>query len=100
MPRTKRPRCFREGCDRKRPRNHTYCTHLCFLMDRELDKARRITEATRDTAVWVAAVAFNDAFTAYQADYRRVYHAARDVGITDEQWREMANGAARIKGRL
>lgn len=90
MPRPKRLTCFREGCDRKRPPDHTYCTHLCSLVDSELTKARRIAEATGDTALWIAAVALNDSLTDYKTNDTRVYLAARDVGITGEQWREMA----------
>jgi hypothetical protein len=35
-----------------------------------------------DTEHWVAAVALNDALTAYYDSDRRIYFAAREIGIT------------------
>ena len=38
------------------------------------------------------AVALNDALTAYYDSDRRIYLAARDVGITYEQWQAIKHG--------
>ena len=38
------------------------------------------------------AVALNDALTAYYDSNRRIYLAARDVGITYEQWQAIKHG--------
>ena len=37
-------------------------------------------------------VALNDALTMYRCTDSRVYHAAREVGITDDQWRAIKRG--------
>lgn len=89
-----RQTCFREGCGRTRPSNHTYCNHMCRLVDWEVEAAQRVCADTGDTELWLAAVALNDALTDYHTNDSRVYFAARDVGITDAQWRTVKHGSA------
>jgi hypothetical protein len=65
---------------------------LCELVITELAEAQRMCAATGDGELWSAAVGLNDALTAYRCTDSRVYHAAREVGITDEQWRAIKRG--------
>ncbi len=43
-----------------------------------------------------APVAMNDALTAYQASDQRIYSAAREVGISDEEWFAVKCGTVTI----
>ncbi|GAB4621005.1 hypothetical protein MOKP38_45470 [Mycobacterium avium subsp. hominissuis] len=45
-----------------------------------------------DTEHWLAAVALNDALTAYYESDSRIYNAAKSAGFTDEQWRTIKHG--------
>lgn len=92
-----RPRCAREGCERLIPRGeesrYTCCSFLCSSLVQELERSQRLSQATGDTEHWLAVVALNDAMTAYFQSDRRLYRAACQVGITDEQWNAIKNGA-------
>jgi hypothetical protein len=58
-----------------------------------LECAERVSKATGDTEHWLAAVALNDALTDYFRTDTRLYKAAQEVGITDEQWHAIKYGA-------
>jgi hypothetical protein len=62
------------------------CSFFCSTVAKALDRARRICEATGDYGHWATAVALNDALTTYRESDTRIYQAASEVGITDEQW--------------
>ena len=92
--------CCREGCDRGRGRDHPACSYLCAVVAQELERAQRLCEALGgDTEHWLAVVALNDALTAYWTSDKRVYLAAREVGLTDEQWRAIKRGDSDLAGR-
>ncbi|BBY60323.1 hypothetical protein [Mycolicibacterium sarraceniae] len=74
------------GCNRNVRGDRAGCCFLCDVVHQELERAQRICEATGDAAHWVAAVTLNDALTDYYASDYRLYQAASEVGITDEQW--------------
>jgi hypothetical protein len=57
-------------------------------------RAQRVCEVTRDIDLWLAAVDLNDALTAYFQSHNRLYDAAREVGMTNEQWRSVLRGAS------
>jgi hypothetical protein len=93
-PTGERTSCVREGCNRIVPRHRVKpaCSILCELVITELAEAQRMCAATGDGELWSAAVGLNDALTAYRCTDSRVYHAAREVGITDDQWRAIKRG--------
>lgn len=90
-------RCIRKGCPRfvpKRKQHHDACSFICSAIAREMEMAQRVCAATGDTELWTATEDLNTAFTAYFRSNRRVYDAAREVGITDQQWRAIKDGTA------
>jgi hypothetical protein len=62
------------------------------LVNTELTEAQRLCAELGDGEHWAAAVGLNDAMTTYRDSDNRVYRAARDVGITDEQFRFIKRG--------
>jgi hypothetical protein len=98
QPRTRGPRtgarCSRDGCPRvvSPKRTHSTCSLACGAVVDELANAQRVCAATGDGEHWAAAVALSDALTALRVSDRRVYRAARDIGLTDEQWRAIKHG--------
>jgi hypothetical protein len=52
----------------------------------ELERAQRACNAAGDSEHWRAAVAMNEAITAYWSSDRGLYLAAREVGIAEAQW--------------
>ena len=89
-----RTSCVREGCNRIVPRHRVKpaCSILCELVMTELAEAQRMCAVTGEGELWSAVVALNDALTTYRCTDSRVYHAAREVGITDDQWRAIKRG--------
>jgi hypothetical protein len=90
--------CAREGCHGKSSPPNGYCSFVCKVIASELDKAQRICEAlgagglTSD--LWTEAVALSDCWTRYLELDRRLYRAAVEVGITDEQWTAIKDGTS------
>lgn len=82
--------CFREGCRRRRPADHTYCSQLCMLVDNEMLKAQRVCEALGDNALttelWTSVVAFNDAFSDVSRLHAKIRDEVESAGITREEW--------------
>jgi hypothetical protein len=58
----------------------------------ELLSAENVCAATGDGQHWAAVVALSDALTAYRESDNRVYRAARDTGLNDEQWHAIKRG--------
>jgi hypothetical protein len=56
------------------------------VVDAELVRAKRVCNAAGDSEDWLATVAMNEAIAAYWSNDRRLYLAAREVGITQAQW--------------
>lgn len=92
-----RPTCAREGCKTKVPVGSKYptCCTLCGLVCVEMENAENVCRVTGDTELWAAAVALNDALTEHRAQFGRVIKAAREAGITDEQWPAIKRGELR-----
>lgn len=65
---------------------------ICSVVHYELERAQRLCEATKDTEHWLAAVALNDALTEFYRSDRRIYEAAREVGVSDQQWHALKHG--------
>ena len=68
--------CAREGCSRPRPHNREfpYCSLLCRAVVERMDNTEQLCRALgpspQSTAIWVAAVALNDAVTDLYAAQR------------------------------
>jgi hypothetical protein len=75
-------------------RTHDTCSLACGVVAGELERAQRACAAIGDGEHWAAAVALNDALTALRLSDSRVSHAAREVGITNEQWQAIKSGYA------
>ena len=65
---------------------------LCRLVCDETEYAQRLCTEFGDTEHWLALVDLNDALSAYYRSDKRVYLAARKVGITDDPWRAIKRG--------
>lgn len=93
----RRIKCAREGCPRIIPRHRLdkwdTCTNTCKEVVGELARAQRVCAATGDGEHWSLAVALNDALTQYRLNETRMYHAARDVGISNDRWDAIKRGA-------
>jgi hypothetical protein len=95
-------RCIREGCIRNlQPASpHLTCSLLCAVASQQLEQAQRLCQPLGgDTEHWPAVVALNDALSAYYRSDPRIYRAAREVGITDEQWQAIKRGTGTGAGR-
>jgi hypothetical protein len=88
-----RRRCARDGCGRSARPPYTFCSTLCSVVDAEMEQAKRLCEFTSDRGHWLRAVEIGEAVNAYRRSDRQIYQAARDVGITAEQWRSIKFGA-------
>ena len=96
-----RQKCCREGCRRNvkttgRTSFSEYqaCSFLCAQVAKELDRAKRVCEATQHTEHWQAAVSLNDALSAYLHSDTRIFRAAQKVGYTPQQWHAIKDGTA------
>jgi hypothetical protein len=85
--------CQREGCDRGVREGNDCCCFLCSVVAQELERAQRVCEAIGgDTEHWLAAVSLNDALTEYYRSDLRIYRAALESGLTDQQWCAIKRG--------
>jgi hypothetical protein len=93
-----RAMCDREGCSRVMPpgrsrAGHETCSAACQIMHNTMNQAHRITTATGNGQVWADAVALNDAFSTYVQTESMTYKSARNLGISNEEWRELQCGS-------
>ncbi|ULP48924.1 hypothetical protein [Mycolicibacter virginiensis] len=92
-----RPRCAREGCQKRvnpNRRNSTrYCQFICRLVDDQIAEAQRVCEYLGGNGdLYAAAVAVADALTELDnLDYAALC-AARDAGLSAHQYRQVKSG--------
>lgn len=90
-------RCQRDGC--LKPAGRTgWCSSICLLVDRELDKTQRVCTAVSDAGeLWSAAVGLSDALTEYLATQQRLRRKALADGMSSADVRELLYGPRRRK---
>jgi hypothetical protein len=71
------PECGREGCTRKPSSEQDYCTALCRLVAREMEKcedACKRSGVRDETALaWASVTTLSDALTDYRLNMSKVY---------------------------
>lgn len=82
--------CSREGCQGRTRGDNKYCGFVCKVVSAELNNAQRICEylgvdTPMISELWAEAVALSDCWSRYLELDRRLYKAAVEVGINDEQ---------------
>lgn len=92
-----RPRCAREGCQKRvNPKRHNstrYCQFICRLGDDQIAEAQRVCEYLGGNGdLYAAAVAVADALTELDnLDYAALC-AAREAGLSARQYRQVKEG--------
>lgn len=88
-----RHRCARDSCGRHARDPHKWCSTLCREVDVAQDQAKRVCEFTGDSQHWLHAIELGESLDAYRKSDQRAYQAAREVGMTSEQWKTIKFGA-------
>lgn len=88
--------CAREGCHAYRTKRTSYCSGLCWAVDRERQQVERIVavlgESPRVSELRASVEALNSARSQQLSLSHAVYQAALSVGITHGQWHAICNG--------
>ena len=91
-----RPRCAREGCDRRVGGGYVHCSQLCSGVDRALTQTENVCTAVgpgdRVSELWASVVGLNDALTEYLRLMKAMYRDAVQSGMSDEQWTALRDG--------
>jgi len=92
-------RCVRDGCYRNVTKgNWDHCSFMCKAVDNEMVRAQRVCDAVGPSAgtgeLWAAVVEMSDAWTRFQMLDKKIYDAAREAGITSDQWMAIKLGEA------
>jgi hypothetical protein len=90
----RRRRCAREGCGRPVKNTRPHCSLICSVFSDEIDRAQRLCQALGgDTEHWSAITSLGDALSDLFESDRRIFLAARAVGITPAAWEQIKRGA-------
>jgi hypothetical protein len=90
----KLPRCKLPGCPRT-TRAHEYCSGLCSFVATELEITDRLIGVVGEVpTLQLAAKSLADALVEFRTEFVKVRTAAREVGMTDEQWAAVLRGAS------